>query len=140
MEESLQTLLSSQDTQSGAFFNEVMKVPVDVITEEAMDALNADSTGHESSAIESVGTISLTTTAQMAGVLAQYSYLYKNDNPELSLKCLKASQSAYGYMEKYRGNTDTDAWYYAAVQLYRATGQYKYRNAIAEYDTIENEF
>ena len=40
-------------------------------------------------------------------------------------------------MEQYRGNTDTDAWYYAATELFRATGQYKYRNAIREYDAME---
>ena len=113
VEDSLRLLLNSQDVQSGAFINEISEVP------------------------DAVGTASLTTTAQMAGVLAQYSYLYKNDNPEFSMECLKAGQNAYKYMENYRKNTDTDAWYFAAVQLYRATGQYKYRNAIREYDTME---
>lgn len=113
----LENLLYSQDTATGAFYSEVLDEPVDL-------------TAYE-------GTISLSTTAQMAGVLAQYVYLYKDsEDPIFVNQCLQASQKAYRYVETYRDNTDTDAWYFAAVQLYRTTRQYKYRNAIIEYDTL----
>ena len=113
----MEMLLYSQDSVSGAFYSEIVEAPID--TE------NYD------------GTISLSTTAQMAGVLAQYVYLYREtEDPVFINKCLQASQKAYRYMEKYRDNTDTDTWYYAATQLYRLTRQYKYRNAIIEYDTL----
>ncbi|MBS7303992.1 MAG: glycoside hydrolase family 9 protein [Lachnospiraceae bacterium] len=113
-------LLNSQDAKTGAFYSEILTEPVAFETYE--------------------GTISLSTTAQMAGVLAQYSYIYREDKDTLLAgQCLQAAQKAYRYVEKYRDNTDTDAWYFAAVQLYRATGQYKYRNAIREYDTLSEE-
>jgi len=110
VEETLAALLNAQDPESGAFYSEISDAP---------------------------GTVSLTTTAQMAGVLAKYSYLYKETNPLFAMQCSRTAQSAYKYMEQYRGNTDTDAWYYAATELFRATGQYKYRNAIREYDAMD---
>ncbi len=113
----MEMLLYSQDTSTGAFYSEIVEEPVDATVYD--------------------GTISLSTTAQMAGILAQYVYLYREtEDPIFINKCLQASQKAYRYMEKYRDNTDTDAWYYAATQLYRLTRQYKYRNAIMEYDTL----
>ena len=124
----LSTLLNSQDSKSGAFFSEIMEEPVNV----AQAAVPA-----EGIIAQPDGTVSLTTTAQMAGLLAKYSYLYKSTDPAFSMECLRAAQKAYKYMEQYRGNTDTDAWYFAATELFRATGQYKYRNAIREYDAME---
>ena len=121
-------LLYSQDGKKGAFSCEILDAPIDV----------SQATVPAEGIIEQPeGTVSLTTTAQMAGVLAKYSYLYKETEPAFSLECLRASQKAYKYVEKYRGNTDTDAWYFAATELFRATGQYKYRNAILEYDAME---
>ena len=128
IEEKIAMLLNSQDVKSGAFFSEIFTEPVGVSETVA---------GKQDTVLNSMGTISLTTTAQMAGILAQYSVLYMQENPIFASQCLNASQKAYQYMEKYKANTDTDAWYYAAVQLYRATGQFKYRNAIAEYDAVD---
>lgn len=114
----IKILLNSQNGQTGAFFNEILTEPVDMTMYD--------------------GTISLSTTAQMAGVLAQYAYLYRETgDPALVNQCLQAAQKAYAYVETYRHNTDTDAWYFAATQLYRVTRQYKYSNAIAEYDTLD---
>ena len=127
IEKTVIMLLNSQDAKSGAFYSEIFTEPI-VNEQSALEQAAADS----------IGTISLTTTAQMAGVLAQYSILYREIDPDFAVQCLAASQKAYRYMEKYKANTDTDAWYYAAVQLYRATGQYKYRNAIAEYDAVDS--
>lgn len=127
IEKNMKMLLNSQDTANGAFFNEIFTEPI--INEQS--AL-------EQTASEPIGTVSLTTTAQMAGVLAQYSVLFRERDPVFAAQCLNAGQKAYRYMEQYKANTDTDAWYYAAAQLYRATGQYKYRNAIAEYDAVDS--
>lgn len=128
VQRTLATLLYSQDAQNGAFFSEIMEEPADA----AQAAVPAEGT-----TAQPEGAVSLTTTAQMAGLLAKYSYLYKSTDPAFSMECLRASQKAYKYMEQYRGNTDTDAWYFAAAELFRATGQYKYRNAIREYDAME---
>lgn len=86
-----------------------------------------------------IGSISLTSTAQASGILANYVYIYKEEDPIFSNECLFASQKAYNYLEKHRDNIETDAWYFAATQLYRTTGGYKYRNAIREYDAMDSE-
>lgn len=123
--EKLTMLLHSYEEKSGAFYNEIYREPI---------VAQQGANGEELPA----GTISLTTTAQMAGILAQYSVLYKEEDPAFANQCLAIAQKAYRYMEQYKANTDTDAWYYAAVSLYRATNQYKYRNAIVEYDTVDS--
>ncbi len=128
IKEKLTELLFSQDAKSGAFYSEIMQAPI-------KEVQPADTAG--GMAQEPVGTVSLTTTAQMAGLLAKYSYLYRQAEPAFAQECLRASQKAYKYMEQYRDNTDTDTWYFAAAELFRATGQYKYRNAIREFDAME---
>ena len=128
VKDTLAKLMYSQDTKSGAFYIEIMDAPVEIPQAE---------TPAEGITETQSGTVSLSATAQMAGLLAKYSYLYKQTEPAFSQECLRASQKAYKYMEQYRGNTDTDTWYFAATELFRATGQYKYRNAIREYDAME---
>jgi len=83
--------------------------------------------------------ISLSATAEAAGVMAQYYYHYKATEPQLATRCLQASRKAFSYINTRRDNTATDTWYYAAAQLYRATGSYQYRNMILEYDSIAEE-
>lgn len=80
--------------------------------------------------------ISLSATAEAAGVLAQFYHHYKVEEPQLAAKCLQASRKAFAYVERKRDNVDTDSWYYASAQLYRATGFVQYRNLIKEYDAI----
>ncbi len=128
----LQTLLEAQDAKTGAFYKEIREK-----TEVEAGLNTLPGQGGPVVLEEQQGTVSLSATAQMAGVFAQYVYLYKHtDDPAFTNQCLLAAGKAYKYVEKYRDNTDTDAWYYAATQLYRTTGQYKYRMAIAEYDTL----
>ena len=128
----LQMLLELQDAKTGAFYKEIKEETGEAARqdEKTVQGVLAALEGQE-------GTVSLSATAQVAGVFAQYVYLYKHiDDPAFTNQCLLAAQKAYKYVEKYRDNTDTDAWYYAATQLYRTTGQYKYRTAIAEYDML----
>lgn len=127
----LQELMNSQDVKTGAFYKEILSKPVVTTGAKTVEAGVLPGEG------EQEGTVSLSTTAQMAGVFAQYVYLYRDTEDAVFInQCLLAAQKAYKYVEKYRDNTDTDAWYFAAAQLYRTTRQYKYRNAIAEYDTL----
>ena len=137
IEQQIKILLQSNDVETGAFFSELLL---------SSAAGNTDlKDGSQTAPIgviipdERNRTISLSTTAEMAGVLAQYAALYKDKDSVFANQCLSCSQKAYTYVEAYRDNTDTDAWYYAAVQLLRATGGYKYRNAINEYDAYTNE-
>ena len=127
----IELLMNSRDPKTGAFYKEVFEKPM--TSESAQSLVQGEMAGK----IEKENTVSLSTTAQMAGVFAQYVYLYRDTEDAVFInQCLQAAQKAYKYVEKYRDNTDTDAWYYAATQLYRTTRQYKYRNAIAEYDTL----
>lgn len=80
--------------------------------------------------------ISLSTTAEYAGVMANYYHDFYDDDPELATRCLQAATQSYASVVKYRDNVTTDSWYYAAASLYRATGNTTYRNAIDEYDAI----
>ena len=128
VKDTLTKLMYSQDAKNGAFYSEILEAPIEAAQ---TDAFAEGDAGMQD------GTVSLSTTAQMAGLLAKYSYLYKKTEPAFAQECLRASQKAYKYMEQYRDNTDTDAWYFAATELFRATGQYKYRNAIREYDAME---
>lgn len=87
--------------------------------------------------LKNANSISLNATADAAGVLAQYAYLYQDQDAAFATKCVLAAQKAYKYMIQYRDNIPADSWYYAAVQLYRATGNVQYRTAIGEYDFLE---
>lgn len=82
--------------------------------------------------------LSLSTTAEFAGVMANYYHDFYEDDTELAMRCLQAATEAYVSMVKYRDNVTTDAWYYAAASLYRATGNETYKNAITEYDALSD--
>lgn len=82
--------------------------------------------------------ISLSATAEYAGLLAQYYADFCEEDEEFALECLNLAEKAYLYLEQYADNVSSDSLYYASSQLYRATGQYKYRNAIEWYDSMED--
>lgn len=82
--------------------------------------------------------ISLSATAEFAGVMANYYHDFYEDDTEFATLCLQAATQAYVSMVKYRDNVPTDAWYYAAASLYRATGNENYKNAISEYDSLNS--
>lgn len=86
---------------------------------------------------ETTGHMSLSATAAASGALAQYYCHNREENPELSNQCLKAAEQAYQYVTSYRDSISSDSWYYAVTELYRATGGYQYKRAIAEYDQLE---
>ena len=80
--------------------------------------------------------ISLSVTAQFAGVMANYYHDFYENDPQFATSCLQAATQAYVSMVRYRDNVDDDAWYYAAASLYRATGNETYKYAISEYDAL----
>jgi endoglucanase len=72
-----------------------------------------------------------------ATILAKYSYLYQQYDSVLANDVLNLADRAWRYGEKRRKQKETgeDEGYRmsAAAELYRATGQYSYRNVILEY-------
>ena len=128
-------LLEQQNKESGAvdFYINQDEFPGNAFIAETS---NDDSSNSQ---IDTKETVSLTSSAEFAGVMAQYYYNYKDYDKAFANQCLQSATKAYNYIEKYRDNTSTDAWYFAAAQLYRATGYYKYKAAIKEYDDFSME-
>lgn len=120
-------LLTQQDKKTGGVYGEYM-------SEDNLNKLINDSK-QKGTAFDASTYLSLTTTALTAGVIAQFCADNNTGNINVP-QYISAANRAYVYIERYRDNVDPDAWYYASAELYRATGGYKYRNAIAEYDTI----
>ena len=110
---SIERLMKSQDVTSGVVY--------DLLT--VSDELDGEE--------------SLSTTAEYAGVMAQFYQMHKEDADELVLAALQAANMAFQYVDKYRDNVWADSYYYASAEMYRATGQIKYRNAIALYDQMD---
>lgn len=78
-----------------------------------------------------------------AAVLAKYSYIYQKFDKKFATEALNLADKAWRRKENYIQNqeevkdSDQDFGILAAAELYRATGQYKYRNYITEYSKEE---
>lgn len=121
---SIETLIYQQD-DSGAVFTEVME----------RSEANA---AREKTDEEKEKLTDIQTTATFAGLLAQYASIYNEDNPELALECVNAAKKAYEYVQLNSDQVYSDLLYYEACELYRATGQSLYLNAVKLYDEQEN--
>ncbi len=90
--------------------------------------------------------VTVDATIQFAATLAKFSYLYQNYDRDFATQCLRASDKAYRYVEQYLDTVSKEAYFHATAELYRASGNYSYRNAIHQYLNeeavldIENEF
>lgn len=90
-----------------------------------------------------VAPITTTSTADFAAVMAMGYENFKNIDPELADRCLAAGEKAWDYLEKtpnsgafknppgistgeYEDADDSDERYWAAAQLFKATGKQKY--------------
>ena len=84
--------------------------------------------------------VTLSATAEFAGVMAQFYQSEKEFDQAFATQCLRASEKAWNYIEE---NTDrqniayTKEQYYAAAQLYKVTGNAIYHNFIKQYHTLE---
>lgn len=122
-------LLKMQDEKSGAVYASVSSV--DNKTEGYIlyiDGITMDATIH------------------FAASMAKFSYLYQNYDREFATLCLQASDRAYRYAEKYPADVSQEQYFFAASELYRATGSYKYHNVVKNYLTqnsdpdLDNDF
>lgn len=125
----IEALLLQQHPRTGAVYKELQD-------EETLQTITEELRNPAAATINTDSMVSLAATAELAGVFAQYYYDYHETDRDTATEALRAAGKAYSYVERYRDGVNTDSMYYAACQLYRATGQYKYRNAIAYYDTI----
>ncbi len=90
--------------------------------------------------------ISTTATADFAGAMALAYEVYKDSDAAYAQKCLDAAEKAWSFLEQnpnlifenpsdittgdYGDKSDVDERYWAAAQLYRATGAAKYQTAL----------
>ena len=91
--------------------------------------------------------VSTTATADFCGAMALAYDSYKEIDKEFAEKCLEAAKSAWAFLEAnpdlifenpegivtgdYGDKSDTDERYWAAAQMYKATGEAKYAEAFA---------
>lgn len=122
-------LLKMQDSTSGAVYDSVSSV----------DNMTA---GY----ILYIDGITMNATINYAATMAKFSYLYQSYDLEFATQCLKASDRAYRYAEKYLADVSSEQYFFAAAELYRATGGYRYHNVVKSYLTqnpeqdLENDF
>ena len=109
-------LLKMQDTTSGAVYSSV-------------NSVDNSALGY----LLYIDGITMDATIQFAATLAKFSYIYQNYDREFATKCLKAADRAYRYAGQYLNDISPEEYFYAATELYRATGGYGYHNVILNY-------
>ena len=65
-------------------------------------------------------------TIHYAATMAKFSYLYQSYDREFATLCLQASDRAYRYAENYLADVSDRQYFFAAAELYRATGGYQF--------------
>jgi endoglucanase len=122
-------LLKMQDTKSGAVYASVSSV-------------DNKAAGY----ILYIDGVTMEATIQFAATLAKFSYLYQTIDRDFATQCLKASDRAYRYAQKYLTDISQEEYFYAATELYRATGASSYHTVIKNYlaqnevTDMENDF
>ncbi len=79
--------------------------------------------------------ITMEATIHYAATMAKFSYLYQSYDREFATLCLQASDRAYRYAENYLADVSEGQYFFAAAELYRATGGYHYHSAVKSYLT-----
>lgn len=111
-------LLKMQDAKSGAVYASVSSV-------------DNKATGY----ILYIDGITMDATIQFAASMAKFSYLYQNYDRTFATRCLQASDRAYRYAQKYLEDVSPEEYFYAATELYRATGANGYHTVVKNYLT-----
>lgn len=77
--------------------------------------------------------ITMDATIQFAATMAKFSYLYQSYDRIYATRCLQAADRAYRYAGQYLNDVEDEAYFFAAAELYRATGNYSYRTVVDNY-------
>lgn len=99
--------------------------------------------------------VSTTATADFCAVMAMAYEFYSDIDSDFANKCLAASEKAWAFLEEnpnlifenpkdittgaYNDNNDRDERYWAAAQMYRATGEEKYLAAFQSVPTLKGQ-
>lgn len=114
--------LKMQDTTSGAVYS-------------AVSVVNNSSTAYQLF----IEPVTMDATVHFAATMAKFSYLYQSFDLDFATQCLKAADRAYRYAGKYLTDVSPEDYFYAATELYRATGTNTYRKAAQNYLESEAE-
>ena len=134
----LDWMLQMQDEESGGVYHKVtcLDFPEFVMPQEETDTLY-------------LAPVSTAATADFAAVMAKSSEVYKDIDPSFAGTCLEAAKKAWGYLEvtnnisgfhnpdeiltgEYPDGQDKDERFWAAAELYKVTGEDKYRAHLEE--------
>lgn len=83
----------------------------------------------QTGAVLTDGRIDKELTAWFSAVLAKFSYTYQKFDNTYATVCLQAADRAWAYLQK-EDNVPEEVMFYAATELYRATGQYEYHREV----------
>ena len=109
-------LLKMQDAKSGAVYSSV-------------SSADSAALGY----LLYIDGVTMDATIRFAATMAKFSYLYQNYDRDFATGCLKAADRAYRYAGQYLVDVSPEEYFYAATELYRATGNYGYHNEIKNY-------
>lgn len=121
----IQLLLQVQDPVSGSVYGSLAKGEELEQQEKMVSKAVLDQ--------EKQQAVSLTATAQFAGVMAMYGYHIKNTDPAFASRCQEAAKLAYQSIQNSLDNVSFDAGYFATTQLFRLTSQGIYTKAMGQY-------
>lgn len=79
--------------------------------------------------------VTLEATASFAAVMAKFSYIYQAYDAVYATECLRAADRAWRFMENNRDGQEVVQRFFAATELYRATGYSSYRRVAEGYLT-----
>ena len=122
-------LLTQQHPRTGAVYQELQ-------TADTLALIEQELNNPANATIQTDSMVSLAATAELAGVLAQYYCDFYEDDQATAVAALRAAGKAYNYVDRFKDSVPSDSLYYAACELYRATGQFRYKQAISDYDMI----
>lgn len=125
----IELLLSQQHPRTGAVYQELQSA-------DTLALIESELASPSTATIQTDTMVSLSATAELAGVLAQFYCDYFETEQATAVAALRAAGRAYNYIDRYRDSVPSDSLYFAASELYRATGQYRYKKTIADYDLI----
>lgn len=77
--------------------------------------------------------ITMEATIHYAATMAKFSYLYQSYDRDFATLCLQASDRAFRYAENYLADVSEKQYFFAAAELYRATGGYQYHSVVKSY-------
>ncbi|WP_026526143.1 glycoside hydrolase family 9 protein [Butyrivibrio sp. VCD2006] len=92
-----------------------------------------DGTGDLMQAQIEVTPITMDATIKFATLLAEFSFLYQSYDADFATKCLKSADRAYSLYAGTENVNENPEAFYAAAELYRATGNTDYERVLTSY-------